>query len=92
MRKSDYGNGLPAVLNGTAESEEQLQQRARNEVARKLGIDPRLMAEQKNRGSADHVQDYYVPRTSEHLYINIPETKSAEIKDKFGNTAAQKSG
>ena len=90
MRKSDYGNGLPAVLNGTAESEEQLQQRARNEVARKLGIDPRLMAEQKNKGSADHAQDYYVPRTSEHLYINIPETKSAESKDKFGNTAAQK--
>jgi len=53
MSKSDYGAGLPAVLNGTAESEEQLKQRARDEVARKLGIDPRSMVERRDKGSTD---------------------------------------
>ena len=74
MNKWDYGNGLPSLINGTAESEEHLQQKAREAVARKLGIDPRSMVERRDKGSADHAQDYYVPRTSEHLYINIPET------------------
>ena len=40
MSRWDYGKGLPSVINGTAESEEQLQQQAREVVARKLGIDP----------------------------------------------------
>ena len=37
MRKYDYGMGLPSIVNGTTETEEQLQQRARNAVA-KSGI------------------------------------------------------
>ena len=34
--KYDYGMGLPAIINGTPETEEQLQQRARNVVAKRL--------------------------------------------------------
>ena len=40
MSKWDYGKGLPSIVNGTAETEEQLQQQAREAVARNLGIDP----------------------------------------------------
>ena len=36
MSRWDYGKGLPSVINGTAASEEQLQQEAREVVARKL--------------------------------------------------------
>ena len=43
MRKYDYGMGLPSIVNGTTESEEQLQQRARNVIAKRLGIVPREM-------------------------------------------------
>jgi len=53
MSRWDYGKGLPSVLNGTAESEEQLQQQAREAVARKLGIDPRSMVERRDKGSTD---------------------------------------
>ena len=53
MSRWDYGKGLPSVINGTAESEEQLQQQAREVVARKLGIDPRSMVERRDKGSTD---------------------------------------
>ena len=53
MSRWDYGKGLPSVINGTAESEEQLQQQAREVVARKLGIDPRSMVERRDKGSAE---------------------------------------
>ena len=52
--KYDYGMGLPAIINGTPETEEQLPQRARNVVAKRLGIDPRSMVERMDKGSANH--------------------------------------
>lgn len=53
MSKWDYGKGLPSIVNGTAETEAQLQQQAREVVARKLGIDPRSMVERRDKGSAE---------------------------------------
>ena len=53
MRKYDYGMGLPSIVNGTTETEEQLQQRARNAVAKRLGIDARSMVERKDQASTD---------------------------------------
>ena len=53
MSRWDYGKGLPSVINGTAASEEQLQQEAREVVARKLGIDPSLMVERRDKRSAE---------------------------------------
>ena len=53
MSKWDYGKGLPSIVNGTAETEAQLQQQAREVVARKLGIDPRSMVERRDKGSTE---------------------------------------
>ena len=79
MSRWDYGKGLPSVINGTAESEEQLQQQAREAVARKLGIDPKSMVERMDKGSVE-------PRSIiENLgYAPVVDLKPTKIVHKEG--------
>ena len=79
MSKWDYGKGLPSIVNGTAETEAQLQQQAREAVARKLGIDPRSMVERRDKGSTE-------PRSIvENLgYAPVVDLKPTKIVHKEG--------
>jgi hypothetical protein len=73
--------GLPGIFNGTTESEAELMAQARAEVAKKLGVSS--LAKPTMPAPIDQDLDpYYV----EPISVQKP----TEVKDKFGNTPAQK--
>ena len=84
MRKYDYGMGLPSIVNGTTESEQQLQQRARNVVAKRLGIDPRSMVERMDKGSANHGSNDIARTAAFNYEAGIDPTVTVKKPGEFG--------
>ena len=84
MRKYDYGMGLPSIVNGTTETEEQLQQRARNAVAKRLGIDARSMVERKDQASTDQRFNNLNTAAALNYEARINPTKLVKKPGEFG--------
>ena len=85
MGSKDSNHGLPYIFEGTTESEAQLHKRARDVVAKRLGIHPADFEQQLEQKPIDQ----NIP-----VYVRFPPTKytSADfvVKDKLKHTPAQK--
>jgi len=79
MRKKNFG--LPGILSGSTESEEVLMDRARAEVAKKIGVSS--LAKPFMQAPTDHGLD-------EDLYHVPTMKKPVEVRNKFGDTPAMK--
>jgi len=76
MIRKNYG--LPGILNGTTDSEEELMEQARKAVYKKLGV--ASGAKPIMHAPTDHDEDLYY----------VSKIKPIEIKNKFGHTQADK--
>ena len=93
IRNSNYG--LSGILEGSTESEQQKERNARIKVSRQLGISLEEFEQQLQPKNLDQE----TPMDA-LLYVSYPKTKynpadvavkaSVAVKDKFGNTAAEK--
>ena len=93
IRNSNYG--LSGILEGSTESEQQKERNARIKVSRQLGISLEEFEQQLQPKKIDQENPM-----DALLYVSYPKTKynpadvavkaSVAVKDKFGNTAAEK--